>query len=259
MFCDWVSQIAGRREEHQRHQRHHEGRHLEAGDEEAVDEPDQRADGEHDQRPPTATAIGCAAEQSAALVEQRAPERAAAEQSSVGAGRHHDRAGDADEAHDRALAEVDADDDDDEGLADRDGKQRPDVGELVGDVARRRRGRERRPPAPGNRRWSDRGRSIRRRAAGAGTPTRGRRDRRSASVAAPSARSCSAGAPSSRRHDSRSPTDDVTPAMRKGGEKRPRPLACERSTSWRRGPCSPRSSRPSRRSSPATARSPGRA
>ena len=37
----------GRREEHQRHQRHHERWQLEAGDEEAVEQSDQHADEQH--------------------------------------------------------------------------------------------------------------------------------------------------------------------------------------------------------------------
>jgi hypothetical protein len=48
-FCDLRQPDRGRREQHQRDQRHHEGRHAHAGDQQAVDEADQRAGGEHDE------------------------------------------------------------------------------------------------------------------------------------------------------------------------------------------------------------------
>ena len=57
------------------------------------------------------------------------------EQQLVGGARHHHGAGDAGEAHGGAEREVDAGDDDDEGLADGYHQERPDVGELVGEVA----------------------------------------------------------------------------------------------------------------------------
>ena len=56
MFCDWVSQIAADENSISATSVTMKAGMLEAGDEEAVDEADQRADGEHGQRPPTATA-----------------------------------------------------------------------------------------------------------------------------------------------------------------------------------------------------------
>ena len=147
----------GRREQHQRDQRHHEGRHPEAGDEVAVEEADQAADGEHDdhaRRRPNRSCPPRMPPLSPSSVPQSGlpPSRFGSARR-----RHHDRAGDADEAHDRALAEVDAHDDDDEGLADRDGEQRPDVGELVADVAGGDEVGEEDRHRQRNRRWSDRG------------------------------------------------------------------------------------------------------
>ena len=124
----------GRREQHQRDQRHHEGRHAHAGNEHAVDEADQRAGGEHDDhRHRDGGAV--AGKNAAAFVDQVAPQRAAAEQRGIDGRRHDDRAEHADEPHDGALRQVDAADDDDECLADGDGQQRPDVGELVAEIA----------------------------------------------------------------------------------------------------------------------------
>ena len=83
-----------------------------------------------------AGAQGWLASRPPASVSMRAPERAAAEQQLVGGASHHHGAGDAGEPHGGAERQVDAGDDDDEGLADGDRQERPDVGELVGDVAR---------------------------------------------------------------------------------------------------------------------------
>ena len=117
-------------------QRHHERRHAEPGDGDAVEEADERAQDQHRRgsrrarrrdglpgarrpRPGRFPRAGCcrAAPGSAAVTMMAAPI-------------------DADEAHDRALGEVDAADDDDERLPHAHRQERPDVGQLVRDVAR---------------------------------------------------------------------------------------------------------------------------
>ena len=141
--------------------------------------------------------------------------------------------------HDGAERQVDSRDDDDEGLPDRHREERPDVGELVGDVARvGERGKEdRHGDEVGERQV--RGRSTRTgAAANAAMPSRSR-----------------PGAPAGRR--ATPPLSLVIAPGRPCAGQEPGRRRRAFALTWRRGPGSPRSSRPSRRSSPGRARSPG--
>ena len=135
MFCDCVSQIAADENSISATSVTMKAGMRKRAMKQAVEEADQRAGGEHDEhRDRDGGAV--AGKDAAVLVDQAAPQRAAAEQRVIDGRRHDDRAGDADEPHDGALRQVDAGDDDDECLADRDGQQRPDVGELVAEMLR---------------------------------------------------------------------------------------------------------------------------
>ena len=137
MFCDWVSQIAADEKSISDTSVTMKAGILKRAMKIAVEEADQAC---RRRASPTIAAgdrIGVAGEEPAGLAEQRSP-RAGCRRGGSGR-RPVDMIAAPTTLTKPMIApwlKVDPGDDDDEGLADRDREQRPDIGELVADVAR---------------------------------------------------------------------------------------------------------------------------